>query len=307
MAALLAACQNNDSVSNESETNTTLRMQASVSDVSQARTTSAADGHTAFVQDDKIGLFMPEENSSVCWTYAAGTGWKSETTLMWPNQRDAFDFCAYYPHREEATRASIPMPDLSAQTGKLENIGTFDFLTAKRSCKFTDNSGNVSFTAEYAFSHQYSLLLITLLKNSGDATTELKKATFEGSNAFGKHTYSFSAPEGMTAVPEALANKLELGLNEAIADEGSTQLAVLVNPAQAEQILKFSLSYQRDGISYTASTQAIKRAFASGVCYKYKIRIEKEQLSIVGSDIVGWTPEEIAEDIIIKDTPDTTE
>ena len=308
MALLLAACQNDESAGNESDANILLKMQASVSSVNLARTSSsAADGHTSFEQGDKIGLFMPEEDASVCWTYADATGWKSETTLMWPNQRDKFDFRAYYPYQTTATRVQVPMPDLSVQTGKLENIGQFDFLVAQKTCGFTDDSGNVSFTGDNAFNHQYSLVLITLLKNSEDATTNLKKADFEGTNAFGKHTYSFSVPEGMTAVQGSQKDQLSLTLDEVVADEGGTTLAVLVNPTDTEQTLKFSIAYNRDGINYIATTSAIKRAFAPGVCYKYKIRIEKEHLSVVGSDVVDWVSEEIEDDIVIKDTPDTAE
>ena len=304
---IFTACQSNENTGNELEADVQLQMQASVSSVNLARTSSTADGHTSFVENDQIGLFMPEDNASVRWTYTSANGWKSETTLMWPNQRDKFDFCAYYPYQENATRSEIPMPDLSAQTGKLENIGAFDFLVAKKNCGFTDDSGNVSFTNNYAFDHKYSLVLITLLKNSGDATTILRKAIFSGTNPFGKYTYSFATPEGMNAVSGAGKDQLSITLDETVADEGGTTLAVLVNPADAEQTLGFSIAYRRDNINYTATTSAIKRAFASGVCYKYKIRIEKEHLSIVGSDVVDWTQEELLEDIVIKDTPDANE
>ncbi len=303
LSLVFAACQNQKNTETLSETNAPLRMQATVSSVNLSRTTSDIDGTTQFVEGDKIGLFMPKEDESVCWSYVSGTGWKSETTLMWPNQRDTFSFCAYYPYEETATRSAIPMPDLSAQTGTLENIGTYDFLVAKRTCGFTDDNGNVSFTDDYAFGHKYSLVLITLLKNSEDATTTINSAEFNGTNAFGKYTYSFADTEGVTAVSGKEKDELSLTVNKSITDVDNVTIAVLTNPSDTERTLNFAISYTRDGIAYTAKTSSIKRTFASGVCYKYKIRIEKEQLSVVGSAVSDWTLEELDEDIVVKDTP----
>lgn len=298
-----SACQNDENVNME---DLTLKMQASVANVSLSRTSSTVDGHTNFVEGDKIGFFMPQEDASKCWTLTAADGWKPDAKQTWPNQKDQFEFCAYYPYSTGAARTAIPMPDLSGQKGKLENIGEFDFLVAKKTCGFGDDSGNVSFTGDNAFRHVYALVLVTLVKNTEDATTSLKTADFGGTDVFRSRTYSFASPEGLTTVTGEEQNTLSLTLNEDVAEDGC-RIAVLVNPSEAEKTLDFSVAYARDGINYKASTSAIKKAFQSGTCYKYKIRIEKEGLSVVGSDVVDWTMEEILEDIVIKDTPDTTE
>lgn len=299
----ISACQNNESVETDSAE---LKMQATVSSVNVSRTTSTADGHTDFVSGDKVGLFMPQEESSCCWTRDANGGWSSDKKQTWPNQKDKFDFCAYYPYSSSATRSSIPTPDLTSQTGKLNAIGDFDFLVAKKSCGFNDDNGNLAFTNDNAFQHVYSLVLVTLVKNASDATTSLKKATFEGTGAFNSQTYSFSDPEGLKSTGNGQADALSLTLNEDVSDDG-IQIAVLVNPSESERAIDFAISYSREDINYKASTSAIKQTFKSGTCYKYKIRIEKEGLSLVGCSVVDWTIEDISEDIVIKDKPDTTE
>ena len=58
--------------------------------------------------------------------------WQPDTPLFWPDQKNNYDFCAFYPYAEGAQRANVPMPDLSEQDGTLENIGKWDFLVANK-------------------------------------------------------------------------------------------------------------------------------------------------------------------------------
>ena len=70
-----------------------------------------------------------------------------------------------------------------------------------------------------------------------------------------------------------------------------------------ENALNYSAAYQRDGISYIAHTDGIKGEFKSGYCYKYKLRLTKEGLAVVGKEISQWNVKSM-EDILIEETPD---
>ena len=303
MAAMsFSACQKNEMVNEgDNALNARLQVEASVSGMAARTTSSLGDGHTSFADGDKIGLFMPDSDEATAWSYNGGA-WSS-APQDWPSQSGALEFCAYYPYVEGAQRASIAMPDLNTQSGKLEDLGSIDFLVAKRSVSYKDNNGKVSFTGDYAFKHQYSLLVITLVKEEGDSETTINTATLSGSGIFGKHTYSFAAPEGMKAVGEEVtADKLEVTVEKEVGTEGC-QVVLALNPLAEKTKLDFSISYTRDGANYTASTQGIDRTFVSGTCYKYKIRIRKQGLVVEGSEVTNWNTEEIKEDIVVNDTP----
>ena len=145
---LLAACQQNENEP-ESVDEAVMSLQASVSSPVISRTvTDAEDASTDFETGDRIGFFMPGEDSPVEWTLGSD-GWTSETPLVWENKVDEFEFCAYYPCTEEtAVRTAIPMPDLSAQKGDFSELGTYDFLAARRVTGYSENAGAVSFVGE---------------------------------------------------------------------------------------------------------------------------------------------------------------
>lgn len=197
------------------------------------------------------------------------------------------------------------MPDLTKQSGELENIGAVDFLVAKRTVSYKDDNGKVAFTGEYAFKHQYSLLVITLVKETNDSETTINSASISGKGIFSKHTYSFESPAGMKSDADATtADKLDMTIGKTVGNDGC-QIALVLNPNSESTALNFSIAYTRDGVNYKASTEGINRAFESGTCYKYKICIKKQGLVISGSDITDWTIEEIEKDIIVNDIPQT--
>lgn len=188
---VLASCQQRDLSEGISSDSLALNLQASVAGEIISRTTTQQDGHTTFVQGDKIGFFMPEGDDAISWTLGESV-WQPDTPLFWPDQKNDYDFCAFYPYAEGAQRANVPMPDLSEQDGTLENIGKWDFLVANKTCNYQTNSGKVSFTDESAFKHTCSLVLVTLVKNEKDAETTLKTAGFEGKGIASKYIYNFT-------------------------------------------------------------------------------------------------------------------
>ena len=277
---VLASCQQRDLSEGISSDSLALNLQASVAGEIISRTTTQQDGHTTFVQGDKIGFFRPD-------------------------QKNDYDFCAFYPYAEGAQRANVPMPDLSEQDGTLENIGKWDFLVANKTCNYQTNSGKVSFTDESAFKHTCSLVLVTLVKNEKDAETTLKTAGFEGKGIASKYIYNFTEGKMQPVAESPEVNKLLLDMEPegvAITEEGY-EIAVLLNPTSEDGTLKFSISYERDGFAYEAYTEAMKGHLVGGKCYKYKVKIEKESLIIEGSDISDWQTDGETEDITVNDVP----
>ncbi len=305
---LLAGCQQNETERELSATEM-MSLQASVSNLSLSRTvTDAADAATTFEAGDEIGFFMPEEDAPVKWTLT-GDGWQSETPLVWEDKVNEFEFCAYYPYSEEsAVRTAIPMPDLSAQTGEFSALGEFDFLAARCTSGYKTNSGAVSFTGAYAFRHVYSLLSITVKKDRAEENVSISKAVLKGSGLFSRTSYRFgetSEADGIVAAADASpADELSLAYDvpAEVASETGYSLTLLCNPSVLEENSEFSISYMRDGISYTATTDKLGKEFQAGTYNKYTLKLTKEGLVLIGQEIVGWN-EEVIPDIAFEETP----
>ncbi|WP_300727577.1 fimbrillin family protein [uncultured Bacteroides sp.] len=294
----LASCQQNESDVLNSEAR--LGMNASVSNVNPART-SVSGVTTSFVVGDKVGFFMPESETPVEWSYS-GTSWSPTQELFWPDQTNSYSFCAFYPYVESATRTSVPVPDLSTQTGVLEDIADYDFLVASTSCSYkSSNNGSVEFTGASAFKHQLSLIKINL-KNASDGEITLKKIKLEGKDLMSTYTYNMTSGMMEKKVDGSVVESWEKTLDGgAVIQTDGYPVAVLCNPSEAERGLTLSLEYERDGYSYTASTTSIKSLFESGKLYQYTIMIEREGLVISGNEIIDWNTGETLEDIIVKD------
>lgn len=299
---LCASCQKSENMDND---DLSLSMQAMVEGANLGRTTTTSAGKTSFVAEDAVGFFMPgQQENAVKWSYT-GSGWNSETPLYWPNQTESFEFCAFYPYVEEAERTRIPMPDLSTQTGELENLGQFDFLAARCTTNYGAESGVVAFKGESSFKHIYSLIMVTLKKDATDKTMTLKTMKFEGQNIVASHYYCFDS-EGTDhmQIADDVVKKdaLELVKEVGIQEEGYSTM-VLINPSVLETPLNFSITYERDGNSYTATTDKMGTTFESGKIYKYTIRVKKETLEIVGNEITDWVSGGALEDIFVDETP----
>lgn len=299
---LCPACRQNESVN---EDDLSLSMHAVVEGANLGRTVTSSAGKTSFAAEDAVGFFMPEQQeNAVKWTYT-GSGWTSGTSLYWPNQTDRFEFCAFYPYVEGAARTRIPMPDLSGQTGNLDDLGRFDFLAARCVTDYQTENGVVAFKGESSFKHIYSLIMVTLKKDAADKTMTLKTMKFEGENIVAPHYYSFHSEgtDGMQRVDQVVKkNVLELVKEVGIGEEGHASM-VLINPSVLEVPLNFSITYERDGKMYTATTNKMGATFESGKIYKYTIRVKKENLEIIGNEITDWVSGGSLDDIFIDETP----
>lgn len=306
--SMLVSCQQKESLEQMSE-EPALHLKASVyAPGLGARTVTDESGSTVFSEGDELGFFMPEENEPVKWSLT-GSRWVSESSLAWKDKVSRFSFCAYYPYSEEATtRTSIPMPDLSQQPGTLSGVGDFDFLTARcqTSYKETDN-GTVSFTGASSFKHVYALVAVKIKKDLPEENVLLSQATFKGSNLFGCSTYHFGeqeAEDGISYVDASKVDALTFSFEEpvAVTEESGYTLYFLCNPSDLVEDTEFSISYQRDGLSYTASTKKLGKQFQAGKFYQFTLKLTKEDLKLEGSEVTDWISEELPE-IAVDENP----
>ncbi|HJH65860.1 MAG TPA: fimbrillin family protein [Bacteroides mediterraneensis] len=299
--SMLASCQQKESLQHLSE-EPVLHLKASVYAPEKAsRTITDESGGTVFSEKDELGFFMPEENEPVKWTLT-GSQWEAESTLVWKDKVSSFSFCAYYPYSEEATtRTSVPMPDLSQQSGTLSGIGDFDFLVARcqKSYGETEN-GTVSFTGPASFQHVYSLISIKIKNALPAGEVLLKRVSFQGDNLFGCSTYHFGELEeedGVSYVDASKADVLTFNFEEpvSVTEASGYTLYFLCNPSDLVEDTEFSILYQRDGLSYTASTNKLGKQFSAGKFYQFTLKLTKEELVLEGGEVVDWISEELPE------------
>lgn len=310
LSLMMVACQQEYVPGQEAEGESEdIRLRASISDGNVSRTTVQEDGTTVFAPNDEMGFFMPEAETPVQFVYDEGK-WSAEGKQAWPDLTNRFTFCAFYPYQEGAVRDRIPMPDLSSQTGKMTDIGNFDFLVATKTCGFADANGEVSFTGTDAFKHVYSLLVITL-SDEDEVSTLLKSAQLTGTGCFTAHDYRFTesgAGEMIQAQDAEAVDLWELLVakeGEEIPDGTGRQIALLLNPSDTEVKLDFTIGYEREGVSFTASTQAINQVFQGGYSYRYKIRINDGMLIVGEPEISAWQSGEVTGggDIVVEGNP----
>lgn len=105
-------------------------------------------------------------------------------------------------------------------------------------------------------------------------------------------------------IEENSGNSLTFSYEEPQTVEAETGYRVLAlfNPSKLKENLHFSIAYQRDGISYTASTDQMGTTFDSGKFYNYTLKLSKEGLTVVGNTIEGWDVETLP-DISVEENP----
>lgn len=306
--SLLASCQQKENLQHMGG-ELKLSLQASVyAPFNGSRVVTDESGVTTFSEGDEIGFFMPEESEPVKWTLTEGQ-WISASPLSWKDKVNKFTYCAYYPYSTESTtRDNIPMPDLSLQNGTLAGIGELDFLTARCEASYeeTDN-GTVSFTGESSFRHAYSFISITIKKDLPEENVLISQASFQGENLFSRSTYHFAeseAEDGISYLESSEVHALTLNFEEpvTVTEELGYTLFLLCNPQSLVEDSGFSISYQRDGVSYTASTNKLGKQFEAGKYYQFVLRLTKEELKVEGCEVSDWVSEKLPE-IAIEEIP----
>lgn len=302
VCCLLAACQSKEEFQEVNpESNAPMFLEASIASGGvTSRTTTSEQGVSNFELTDRIGLFQPDEDEASCWEFEE-SGWTTETAMNWENKVEDFHFCAFYPYEETATRSSVPMPDLTAQTGELERIGTFDFLAGHCTMSYADAAGVVSFTEDNAFHHVYAMLKIVVNKSSAEDELTIHKVSYEGQDIVTSQTYSFGSSFAEDHLISGSPSTSVLTLTpEAVVSGENHTFVVLINPVTLSSSLKLSLDYTRNGIRYTASTENLVSEYAGGKLYTYTIRLKKENILIEGNSIGNWESQ-VGDDIWVDE------
>lgn len=305
LATGMASCRQEGVPAQVNEADAAVQVKASVWGNNMGRTVTQEDGSVSFSEGDRIGFFMPEDDGARLFVYTGGE-WVTEEETVWPTLSDDYTFHAFYPYEEGADITEIPMPDLTAQTGTLADIGDYDFLSATKTCGYTDAHGVVEFVNDDAFTHVYALLLVTL-KDEGDGN-RLTSVSVEGTGCFTAHAYRFTDGVGGMFKPSGTeeTDRWTLAVAEdEEASDASRQVAVLLNPSSSEVQLTLTVNYTRQTVAFMASTDAISHAFEGGFCYKYQIRIDQEdKLVIDGHEVTSWIEGEVTEnDILVEGIP----
>lgn len=299
----LAACSNETlSLNEDLSVKLFVEVGSNQNQQQKSRTVTDADGHVTFSTNDKVGMFIQNQENPVLWTYD-GASWNPEKTIVWENRADDFDFQAYYPCEETAqvTRTSVPMPDLSVQIGKLGDIGSKDFLVGKCTTSYSDYNGVVSFSGTNAFKHVYSLLHINIVNDEAEQSFKMVGCSFLGEGIVTPHVYSFdSASEGMKKSGEDEKSILEIADLSSLTESAIT---VLLNPVSLEIPLSFTLNYTNggEGYEYEASVD-IGKEFLAGSFSKITLRLVDGKLTMTGNEVEDWNVITLDE-IVITGTP----
>ena len=298
---LFASCINESEFLNE-ELSVKLFIEVGSNPKPVSRTVTDTDGHVSFSIDDKVGMFIQNQTNPVLWTYN-GTSWNTDNTVEWENRVDDFEFLAYYPCETTAdvTRTSVPMPDLSVQTGKLGDIGSKDFLVGKCTTSYSVGNGVVSFSGDNAFKHVYSLLHINIVNDEAEQSFKMVGCSFLGEGIVTPHVYSFdSASEGMKKSGEEEKSTLEIADLSSLSESAVT---VLLNPVSLEIPLSFTLNYTNGGEEYEYEASVnIGKEFLAGSFSKITLRLVDGKLTMTGNEVENWNVITLDE-IVITGTP----
>ena len=291
---LLAACQGQDLPTATSEELLPMQLEASIEQSGQTgRTvTSATDQSVSFASGDKIGLFVPDTEHPVVWTYN-GSLWNAASSVFWKDKQTSYRFYAYYPAGDEAASAvctQVPMPDLSSQSGTLEDIGKYDFLVASTECDYTTSSGSVAFTGDQQFKHVLSMVSFTFHTEQMGAGTALKSVTLSSTALSAKNSYDLQNGQ-LTAGGETAH-----AMTAAIAGGKSV---MLVNPISSVACI-VNVTYTVGGTEFTISKESESLTLAAGSNHTMSVTVKQGSLNISAATVAPWGDGGTLSDITVE-------
>lgn len=300
---LLAACQLSDkTVSNESEEHGKMNVSivASIGQQNQKRTVSIGDNESvfSFCEGDQIGVF-PENGTACKWELGDdGNTWKPDTPMKWPveNVSQPVTFYAYSPYTGDVLDNEVVMPDLSGQTGKLADLGKYDFLVARCTTGYEAGAGEVRFTGKNAFNHVSSLIVFHVDGKSNWANVKVRNVSLKALGIATRAKYVFKNVEensAIMALPSvAIVGELNLNVDQIVSENGMNIYAI-INPLTSPFTL--SLTYERDHVLYETKEKELNSPFLSNNMYTFSLTVQKGEIVITGTEITPWYPNEMEE------------
>lgn len=307
MALLCTACQNEAETELQQEKEYTVSIMARIGKpVSDARYVQQAEDIESaadFATDDKIGVYMDDNDEAVCWTYS-GISWTTEKTLYWEDKESEHTFYAYYPYSETGSTGidKVKMPSLSKQDGSWENIPKYDFLVASKKLSYNDAAGVVSFTDNNAFKHVSSLLKIGIKAEGNMKEANIRQITLEKDGLTDQSYYSFDT-ECVTFNGNT-ENTLRIDLDHFMNNQDVFYYFILNGKGREDAAtnnpIVLTIQYTLNDKSYIARHDELCPDLQSGCIYEYNLKINDDKIIIEGGSISGWTPGNDLEEIIIK-------
>lgn len=288
LISILTSCSNAVRIE-ENESFPEIGVYVEVGEKSKSRTITDTSGGAAFVKNDCIGLFVSGIEKAVVWKFD-GNEWNTDLKTEWKNKTDNFEFCAFYPcHSENITREAIPMPDLAVQSGKLQDIGKYDFLVGRCISSYYDNDGIVSFTGKYSLRHIYSLLHLEIVSQEDYSEVTITGSRFTGNGIVkhGNYVFSKNEEDKILMSDDSEGNVLDIYYEKPQPVTDKFEIFVLLNPVSLESPLEFSLFYEKDGTEYVAEVGLIKN-LAQGSYNRIKLNWVKDGLIICDNKIDNW-------------------
>lgn len=190
------------------------------------------------------------------------------------------------------------MPDLSGQTGALSQLSGYDFLVARCSTSYQNSNGQVRFTGDDAFKHVFSLVAFCVKPENGMLGAEIQKVSFKAvgiatqAKCIFKDTDEVFGIQALSSAP--IVDVLELAVNQTVTEQGVGVYAI-INPLASD--LTLSVTYERNKVAYTTKEATLhsESSFLSNNMYTFSLSINKGDISITGTDITPWHPNELGD------------
>lgn len=303
---LFAGCGQTEELDSMGE-NLEMSMVASIdgSDNSGAsRYVGGSPNAATFTNGDAVGLAVGE-GEFVKWVY--NTTWKPEgVSVNWNDKTSNHNFKAFYPYVENASKGSVPMPELANQTGEMTCVAEKDFLVASKTQTYGTN-GEVLFTGDDAFEHVSSLVALTL-KAEGELTSAtINEISIEGADILTPTTYSFDNDEVTLDLDESKkSNVLKLDISHSMNSNSKVFYFVLNSGTVDLSAVTLKIGYTTSNGSYVAELKGLGtnevHKFERGKQYSYSLKVAGGELVISGNTIQHWGEGLNLNDIVINGT-----
>lgn len=263
-----------------------------------------APNSVAFTKGDAIGMAVGE-GEFVKWVY--NTAWKPEgASVNWNDKTSNHNFRAFYPYADNASKGSVPMPELANQTGEMTCVAEKDFLVASKTQTYGTN-GEVLFTGDDAFKHVSSLVALTL-KAEGELTSAtINEISIEGTDILTPTTYSFDVDK--VTLDSDNSKKIDLlKLNPSHSmDSNNKNFYFVLNSGTVDlSAVTLKIDYTTSKGSYIAELKGLGtnevHKFERGKQYSYSLKVAGGELVISGNEIQDWGEGLILNDIVINGT-----
>ena len=246
-------------------------------------------GQSQFAENDAIGLFQNDDLIPVKWTYD-GSDWKADKTMYWKDKTQIQTFKAFYPYANAENQTAVPMPDLSNQSGKLTDIGKYDFLVAVKEQNLNDGS-TVHFSGQHSFKHVSSLIKLTILGTQDLSSATLNSVKLKGENIVSASSYNFN--NSNKVVFSNTVSEVEVGKAH-VMGSANVEFYVIIHAQDYSQNegVSLEISYTNNKKDYVATLpKFLANSLQGGKQVTATLNIKENEIVISNNSISPWDTE----------------